>query len=372
MWNKIAALAQETSYKRLALALLLSVLAHAYLFGGLDISLPFLKKEMHTIEARIQMPKAEPPKSVPEMADPEPEKPKLEPKPKEPPPPEPEQDKAPEPPVEPPSIDNAAPEPIAETAPVVGPEKTEVAPEPELPQPQPELPDAGLVINENAYRYVETYFDVRTKIDGPTEGKAKIVYNLMDDSHYQLNFVVEAKGLAAIFLPDLLQTSEGLLTKTGLQPTSYTYKFGDKEDKARKAMFDWQSKTLQLTTNKGLATVPLLDGAQDQLSFMYQFMYVAPLQQMQLNITNGKKLSEYNYTFEGEDLVLSSLGEIKAFHIVHAGKDDDEKTELWLAIDYQNIPIKIRKTEKGGKVYEFIANQIVTTRPTIDSPQQVK
>lgn len=372
MWNKIVELARETSYKRLALALLLSILAHAYLFGGLDLSLPFLKKEMHMIEARIQMPKVEPKKETPkpalEKTEPAPPK-KSEPKNTSPPPPK--QEAASEPPAAP-DNEEIKPEPIAEPAPVVVPDKTEPVTEPEASQAQPALPDEGLVINENAYKYVETYFEVRTKIDGPAEGKAKIVYNLVDDSHYLLNFVVEAKGVAAIFIPDLLQTSEGMLTKSGIQPSSYTYKFGEKEDKARKAMFDWQSKTLQLTTNKGLTTLPLQEGTQDQLSFMYQFMYVAPLQQMQLNITNGKKLREYNYNFDGEDLVLSKLGEVKAFHITHAGKDDDEKTELWLAIDYQNIPIKIRKTEKDGKVYEFVANQIVTTRPTIDSPQPVK
>jgi hypothetical protein len=49
---------------------------------------------------------------------------------------------------------------------------------------------------------------------------------------------------------------------------------------------------------------------------------------------------------------------------VHTGNDADEKTELWLAIDYQHIPVKIVKTEKEGRYYEFIATRISTTRPT--------
>ena len=354
MWNKVAELAKSTSYKRLGIALLLSILAHAYFFSGLDLSLPFLKKEMHTIEARIQMPKAvvkppEPTKPKPEVIEPEPEKP-----------------------IPPPPNQEADPEPTAEIMPdpVVVPEPTPAVPiEPEKIEPEqaPQPKDEGLVINENAYQYVETYFDVRTKIDGPTEGKANITFDLMDKEHYRLKFLVVAEGVAAIFLPDLLQTSDGLLTKTGLQPLNYLYQFGNKTDKTRKAVFDWQANTLQLTTNKGVKTEPLLEDTQDVLSFMYQFMYVAPLQKMQLNITNGKKLREYDYAFEGEENVNSHLGEVKSIHIAHTGTDIDEKIELWLAIDYQYIPIKIRKTEKDGKIYEFVATRVVTTRPTIDA-----
>lgn len=360
---------QESSYTRLALALLVSILLHAMLFGSLDLSLPYFKKEVHTIEARLQMPKAvvkkvEPPQPVPEAAKPAPKKAK----PKKSPPPAPKQEAAPEP-VPEVLPDNVAPEPVLtpEPAPPMEPEKVEAAPE-QVPQPK----DEGLVINENAYQYVETYFDVSTKIDGPAEGKGKIIFNLVDGTHYQLSFLVEARGLAALILPDLLQTSDGLLTKTGLQPLNYAYTFGDKTDKSRKAVFDWQANTLQLTSKDVETKEPLLEGTQDVLSFMYQFMYVAPLQKMQLNITNGKKLREYDYAFEGEENVNSALGEVKTIHIVHTGVEVEEKIELWLAIDYQYIPVKIRKIEKNGKIYEFVATRVVTNRPTIDSSQQVK
>ena len=364
MWNNFVELAQEPSYKRLALAVLISALVHAVLFNGMGLSLPFLKKEIHTIEARIQLPKAaakqvEPQKSAPEVEKPaKPPKPKPEPKPKLEPLPEPPAETVPE------------PEVIPEPVPHVEPEKTE-------PEQAPQPKDEGLVINESAYQYVETYFDVSTKIDGPVEGNAKIVFdvfenNLLEGKQYQLKSLIEAKGFAAVFLPDLLQTSNGLLTKRGLQPQSYLYQFGDKANKTRKAVFDWQANTVQLTNGSEVNTVPLLDDTQDVLSFMYQFMYVAPLEKMQLNITNGKRLREYDYAFEGDENVNSALGEVKSVHIAHTGLDADEKIELWLAIDYQYLPVKIRKIDKNGKIYEFVATRIVTTRPTIDTPQQEK
>jgi hypothetical protein len=98
---------------------------------------------------------------------------------------------------------------------------------------------------------------------------------------------------------------------------------------------------------------------------MYQFMYVAPLQKMELNITNGKKLREYDYAFEGEENISTPFGEIKTYHIAHTGSDTDEKIELWLAVDYQDIPVKIRKIDKDGRMYEFTANRINTERPLL-------
>ena len=122
-----------------------------------------------------------------------------------------------------------------------------------------------------------------------------------------------------------------------------------------------------MQTSKATQTEDLPEGAQDLLSFMYQFMYVAPLQAMQIHIATGKKLANYDYSFEGEENINTSFGELKTIHIRHSGNDEDEKTELWLAIDYQFVPVKIRKIEKNGKVVEMVATRINTNRPTINN-----
>ncbi len=365
---------QDPSYKRLGVALIVSVVLHAFLLGKLDLKLPSLKKEMHLIEARIQMPKA----VVKQVKAPKQEEvvaPKPDPVESQKPATKPKktvlQPEEPVATVEPSAtVSDIAPPVEPALEPTVQPENIE--PEMSLAERQQaarllakEQPiDAGLAINENAYQYVETYFDVSTKIDGSAEGKATITYNLGDNNHYQLNWLTQASGFAALLLPDLLQTSEGALTKTGLQPTSYLYQFGNKVDKTRTASFDWQNKKLTMQTSKATQTEDLPEGAQDLLSFMYQFMYVAPLQAMQIHIATGKKLANYDYSFEGEENINTSFGELKTIHIRHSGNDDDEKTELWLAIDYQYVPVKIRKIEKNGKVVEMVATRINTNRPT--------
>ena len=367
MWNKFVALAYDSGVRRFALAICVSLLLHLWLFGGLSFSLP-VSQEKNIIEARIQLPEPivkapEPTKSEPEVVKPKPDvaKPKVE-----------KSAALSTKPVEPAQVEEAPSEVLPEiNNPEPPAEVVETPAELPLPEPIPDepeliLPQQNLIINENAYQYVETYFDVYTKIDAPPDGKAKIVFSLGNDRHYRLNFLVQARGLAALFLPDFQQTSEGMLTDKGLQPQSYLYQLGDKSSKMRSVAFDWQAKTLELTTNKGVKVITLPPGTQDLLSFMYQFMYVVPLREMKLNITNGKKLREYDYFFEGEEEVNTDFGELNTIHIAHISDDADEKTELWLATDYRHIPVKIRKTEVDGKVYEFVANRIVTTRPNAE------
>ena len=388
---------QNPSYKRIGLALCASIALHGMLFGGFNFALPSaLKKEAHVIEARLApkpevkkletippkvevATKAEPPvkKPVKKHKPAKPNKPSLPAEPTEAIPPDETQaievmpEVTPEPVPEPesaPEVAAAATE-VAEPA-VTEPAVAELPAEPPPPQDDEattaaqanpeEDDDASLVFNDRAYQHVETDFDVSTKIDGNAEGKANITYNLLNNGQYQIKWLTQPRGLASLVISDLLQTSEGTLTATGLQPSVYVYKYGDKPDKTYTASFDWQNKKVLLHTSKLDKTEDLPKGTQDLLSFMYQFMYVPPLQKMQINIATGRKLAVYDYSFEGEENLNIELGELKTVHIVHTGSESEEKTELWLAIEYQYIPVKIRKTEKNGKVYELRANRIKT------------
>ena len=374
MWNKWLAVLQEPAYKRLGIALCISALLHFFLVGRFYLLLPDNKPALHTIEARLQMPKklkpaevAKPQEAVPVEAKPKAVKPK----------------KIPPKPVKPVAEKPEVAAPIAEstlaenTAPAAEPPPTPTLSEPlatasksiDISDPAPtpadtQAADESLAANENAYQYVETTFNVSTKIGGSPEGTATMTYSLQDGNHYQINSVAKARGLAALVLSELVQTSEGKLTKTGLQPSKFSYNYGDKASKSRLATFDWQTKTVKLETAAGIETDDLPDDAQDLLSFMYQFMYVPPLHTMQIHIVNGKSLRSYDYSFEGEETTLLPIGETKTVHIQHANAETDEKIDLWLAVDNQYLPVKILKIDKNGKIYEFTAANLKSSHAT--------
>jgi len=117
---------------------------------------------------------------------------------------------------------------------------------------------------------------------------------------------------------------------------------------------------ITLKTAKGEQRRDLRVNTQDILSFMYQFMFVPPLQEMHVTLTNGRRVGEYEYTFEGEDSLVIADQTIQTVHIVHTRGDTDEKVELWLASDYRYVPVKIKKLEKNGMVIEQVATRLIT------------
>lgn len=379
---------REASFRRLVLAVVISFLIHLLFIGKIDLTLPSWKSDTRPLETRLVVLANQSPKNTsPENINLKNASPKninseniyqAQPKPVKKTTPE----ALPKPTVESPdAVPMHMPEPIAsaseseslnsfEPSPVTPvPDQTSppIAPvtKPDLPA-LPETPE--VIVNADAYKYVVTEFDVRTNpdanVDSRPEGRAKITYQLLPNGEqYKLESLIEPIGLASFVIPDLLQTSEGFMSAMGLQPTQYLYQFGDKKEKTYRANMDWESAKLQLQTSKGMKEVPLTEGTQDLLSFMYQFMFIPPPQNMLLNITNGKKLDSYQYFFAGEEVIDSKMGELRTLHIYRDNDDNDERSELWLALDYQYVPVKIRKTEPENKVYELLATRINTEQP---------
>ena len=352
-WIKLKSLCQDASYRRLALALGLSLLLHLFLIGKFSFNLPNLNKQRDLIEARLVLPKVLPSpvqnlpvvkKPVEKQAEPN----KLEPKEDKPVEPVAQANPQPEPPVELPPADTATP-----------------IESPEVAQPivEQQEEETGLIAKPKPYQYIESEFDVYADKDDVDNrsiaGSARVIYQRMPNGEqYQIKSLIQAKGLISLVIPDLLQTSDGYFDEFGLQPAHYLYQFGNKKDKTFSADFNWRSKKLTLHSQKGDQTFDLQDGTQDLLSFTYQFMFVPPLQNMQLSITNGKKLGVYDYTFEGEETLTTKLGDIKTVHISRMASEGEKKTDLWLALDYQHVPVKIRETSGNGKMYELVITSL--------------
>lgn len=344
------------------MALALSILIHLLVLGGLSIRLPDIETHENLMEVKLapairkqaatSLPKPAPVKQA------EPVKPKPAPPPK----PEPVPAAAPEPEIAQSSFPPEPPEPAvaAEPAPPLAeePQQAEQRPFAESASEESgESATAGII--EGVEAYIEMDFDV-TRGNKGKAGQAHISYKQHADGSYTLVSKTEATGLLSLFYSgELIQKSEGVVTEAGLRPSKFLYEMTSKEDKNRQASFDWTSRKVELQTSKRTTTANLPDGAQDLLSFMYQFIFVPPLERMELPITNGKKMAVYTYAFEGEEELITQMGNIRTMHIARAGKDD-EKIDLWLAVDYRYMPVKIRKTEEDGSVIEQTITKLAT------------
>ena len=347
--NNTAQFSSNTSYRRMAIAVLVSVILHALFFGGFTWRLPSINESTSIIEAQLvkrAAPKLQDAKPIPIKVKKTIRKEVVQPIKIA----QPVQESVTEPVLENPTqhiIDdrNAPVEYVG--APVESSATTSVPADEAAPKP---------------YAYVVTEFDVKRGRDANSAGSAKIVYQALPNQHYSLSSEMKAKGLLSLFIQQRTLTSEGLVTDNGLQPINFKYQVAGNKEKSTDTVFDWQNRTVIFHSSKGEIRVDLPDEAQDLLSFMYQFMFVPPLNKIKFNVTNGKAMKEYDYVFNGEEVLNTKLGQMNTIHLHRTNDDGDETIDLWLAPNYLHLPVKITQTNKKGTI-ELNVTRLQTEAP---------
>lgn len=310
-------------------AVLLSVLLHVLLLGSWNFVMPNVESSSNLIEAKLVLPPAK--KAVPPKKALKPEKHK-------------------------PAQQELSRESIR---PNTGAQEES----PQVAEPlwrEEDRPVYEEMARLPAPSFVDMDFDVK-RVNGFGSGRAHYRYQAQPQGRYSLRSELEAVGLASIaFAGKRIETSIGKITDQGLQPEAYRVDVTSKPEKLQAANFDWVNHKLTLKTAKTETVEDLPEGTQDFLSFMYQFMFVPPLERMEWPLTNGKMVRVYNYVFIAEEVIATKFGQINTYHIAKSSGDAEEKTDVWLAEDYRFIPIKILKITKDGSGYEFIATRIDT------------
>ena len=175
-------------------------------------------------------------------------------------------------------------------------------------------------------------------------GILNIEYSI-DKDIYTITYEAKANGITSlIYSKSLVQKSEGIINEEGIQPKYYFYKYGDKLK--NEAIFDWKNKKLKITRKNKIKFFDLVIGTQDQLSFMFQFMFLNPLKKMQIPITNAKIFKTYNYQYIEEGRMKSKIGRINYIHVAKFNYQDPERIDLWLAKDYGFLPFKVSITDE--------------------------
>jgi hypothetical protein len=315
-----------TTAKRFCWALALSLLVHLIATFGPGITLPEYRPDP-VMEASIRTPPPLPPAV---------KKPKLRPKPAQRKLPEPAKASAPPEHVEPAEEDQP---------PAAAPEEAPSTPASEHAGTEEPL----ITLPENA----EIRYTLYKGRDGFPVGRADHTWKRVG-KQYSITQITEASGIVSLFYSGRhVQISQGVITSSGMQPDSYWVQRGQRADKTDAARFDWQGRQLTFGSGGDTRTVPLPEGTQDLLSFLYQLAFDPPLgENTQLHITTGRKLGSYDYQSRGEETVDTPLGPIRALHIAQLRQEGEEITEIWLATEYHYLPLKIRFTDKQGSVME--------------------
>lgn len=193
---------------------------------------------------------------------------------------------------------------------------------------------------------------------GMKVGQIEEVYKRVKDS-YTLSSTTTPVGLLAMFKPEkVFIDSSGLIGTQGLKPLRFNHRRERDESKESRAEFDWEAKQLTLIHQTQRTVVALLNGTQDRLSAMYQFMFI-PLQSavtLDFPMTNGYKLDSYHYAITSSQKLKTPAGEFNTLYLDSRAKAGENRTEIWLATQHNNLPCKMIITDAdGGQLIQVLS-----------------
>jgi hypothetical protein len=186
----------------------------------------------------------------------------------------------------------------------------------------------------------------------------------IDKNRYTLISNTETSGLAGLFFPIKIELrSIGEFGPNGFIPSRFlTFKQGNETDE--NAVFDWQIPTVRL--DRDGKTRNLAPGSQDLLSFPFQLAYRvrqlgAEETHFPMHVASGKRYDAFNFTVLGEETIDSRAGQFKTLHLqAKAPNNSADTTDVWLAIEYQWLAIKIRFTDRNGDSFEQVIDALQT------------
>lgn len=322
-----------TAGGRIALAIALSLLAHAVLmFGPNLIQLPPLETPLPPLIARLEPLPAVQPAVKPAPKPHKPQKPKLRPTPKP---------AAPRLPAEPATREENAP-PVDETPPSV--DETAPPAEEKPAEPMPVTAPAH-PLPKHAQLTFLAYKGTRFQI-----GEARHRLEIHDDHSYTLQVGINTTGLASLFKTfEMNQQSSGTISAQGLRPDEFSEtRLTAKGKQELTAHFDWQNQQLEFSSGNHSA---LPEQAQDMLSFLYQFSQM-PLDQatLDMHVSNGKKLESYQIEIGAEEDIQTHLGKLHVLPLRKLHAPGEEGLEIWLGLEYRLLPVKVRQIDRNGEI----------------------
>ncbi|MDO9386912.1 MAG: DUF3108 domain-containing protein [Thiobacillus sp.] len=144
--------------------------------------------------------------------------------------------------------------------------------------------------------------------------------------------------------------STGLVTPQGLRPAQFRHARSDAPHKLATARLDWKQRSIAWQYKGKSWTVDgLLDGTQDQLSQVYQFMFTPSLPaDYSLQVVSGRNLNDYRYAKSEGGNLQTPLGVLATRQYRRITQKPDEKTiTVWIAPARNNLPVQIRVSEDG-------------------------
>ena len=222
------------------------------------------------------------------------------------------------------------------------------------PETNPESqPNTDLIIKSAnkptppTYQYVELEFDMFNGQAKPI-GKSTVTFTLDANGTYILAETAQFQDPLTSRLNAIWQKSNGIIGENGLIPGYYSSEDTSNLKNSFSASFAWVENFVNVQHTNQTDKLPLLEGTQDALSTNYHWMfnpYDSPTP-----VLAGTELIQRQFRLVAEETLSTNMGALKCLHL--QTQENNEKLELWLALDYQLLPVKLLRVDYAGIIIE--------------------
>ncbi len=97
-------------------------------------------------------------------------------------------------------------------------------------------------------------------------------------------------------------------------------------------------------------------GGQDRLSVLWHLAFNPPSRAVTLRVADRRGVSTHVYEPAGRERVATPAGEFAALKLVR--REQDRRTQIWLAAEHGNVPVRVLIREQDGATLELVAVRI--------------
>lgn len=254
-------------------------------------------------------------------------------------------------------------EPPPPTPPVVAadPPAAPVADASKLPPGAQALPTKGRIVYRTTYtRFVG--LTATTYVDWSIDP---------DKATYELWLrTVEPTGLL-----DLRST--GTLKPFGIAPDNYIEKI-EVANRELRADFDWNIKAVSFVGRGASQPMFFGDGTQDPLSLQFHIPLLAqaypwrfsPGQQVTFAVAR-RNIENYSFVVDGFEPIKIDGTDVMTLKIDRRrGPDATRRVEIWMAPEFQWLPVRLRFTDTNDEVWDSVLAQLPNEPPPPEPVQQ--
>lgn len=161
-----------------------------------------------------------------------------------------------------------------------------------------------------------------------------------DGKSYSITSEAKGEGIYRLLFGGIKRESRGTISADGLKPQAFADVRNDRTYAS--ARFDWDNMRLALSYRDRNKTVALTENAKDHLSFAYSFAFEENFpKELNVHLTNGKKLSLYHYVNLGRETVPTPMGALETVHLKRKVEPGKSVSEIWLSPAHHNLPVKV-------------------------------